>query len=82
MDVFLVFQGRRRMDSLFCGKARLVATVHRTVAKSRLSNPICADAQMLPHAYCKKVYTNKKDIRLDVFLVYWWERMDSNHRSH
>ena len=26
-------------DSLFCGKATAVATVHRTVAKSRLSNP-------------------------------------------
>ena len=28
-----------RTDSLFCGKATAVATVHRTVAKSRLSNP-------------------------------------------
>ena len=27
------------MDSLFCGKATAVATVPRTVAKSRLSNP-------------------------------------------
>ena len=27
------------VDSLFCGKATAVATVHRTVAKSRLSNP-------------------------------------------
>ena len=26
-------------DSLFCGKATAVATVHRTVAKSRLSSP-------------------------------------------
>ena len=25
--------------SLFCGKARLVASVHRTLAKSRLSSP-------------------------------------------
>ena len=28
-----------KMDSLFCGKATPVATVHRTVAKSRLSSP-------------------------------------------
>ena len=27
------------LDSLFCGKATTVATVHRTVAKSRLSRP-------------------------------------------
>ena len=27
------------LDSLFCGKATAVATVHRTVAKSRLSSP-------------------------------------------
>ena len=27
-------------DSLFCGKATPVATVHRTVAKSRLSSPL------------------------------------------
>ena len=27
------------MDSLFCGKATAVATVHWTVAKSRLSSP-------------------------------------------
>ena len=27
------------MDSLFCGKATAVATVHWTVAKSHLSNP-------------------------------------------
>ena len=26
-------------DSLFCGKATAVASVHRTLAKSRLSNP-------------------------------------------
>ena len=30
---------RAWMDSLFCGKATTVATVHRTVAKSRLSSP-------------------------------------------
>ena len=28
-----------KMDSLCCGKATAVATVHRTVAKSRLSSP-------------------------------------------
>ncbi len=28
-----------KVDSLFCGKATAVATVHRTVAKSPLSNP-------------------------------------------
>ncbi len=33
------FLWRRRRDLLFCGKATAVATVHRTVAKSRLSNP-------------------------------------------
>ena len=27
---------KKRTDSLFCGKATAVATVHRTVAKSRL----------------------------------------------
>ena len=27
-------------DSLFCGKATAVASVHRTLAKSRLSNPL------------------------------------------
>ena len=34
-----LFGGGERTDSLFCGKARLVETVHRTVSKSRLSNP-------------------------------------------
>ena len=33
------FYWRRRRDLLFCGKATAVAIVHRTVAKSRLSNP-------------------------------------------
>jgi hypothetical protein len=28
-----------KTDSLFCGKATAVATCHRHVAKSRLSNP-------------------------------------------
>jgi len=30
---------RAQMDLLFCGKATAVASVHRTLAKSRLSSP-------------------------------------------
>ena len=37
----LVFLWLPLLDSLFCGKATPVATVHRTVAKSRLSSPLC-----------------------------------------
>ncbi len=36
------------MDSLFCGKATPVATVHRTVAKSRLSSPL-SEPKKNPH---------------------------------
>ena len=46
-NVFLFYLWER-MDSLFCGKATAVATVHRTVAKSRLSNPFLHTAKMLP----------------------------------
>ena len=37
--VFYKVAFRAQMDSLFCGKATAVVTVHRTVAKSRLSSP-------------------------------------------
>ena len=64
----LVFLWWGRTDSLACGRATAVASVHRTLAKSRLSNPPskCLNAQK----------TNPKGL---VFL--WWGRTDSNHRS-
>ena len=34
-----------RTDSPACGRATAVATVHRTVAKSRLSSPFRSDKQ-------------------------------------
>ena len=54
-------------DSLACGRATAVATVHWTVAKSRLSNP---SSPTKP----------KNPVRTDWVLV-WWGRTDSNHRS-
>ena len=61
-------------DSLFCGKATPVATVHRTVAKSRLSSPFWS---YLPTALdCPGL-----DFYLRLFLK-WWAKMDSNHRPH
>ena len=58
-----------RMDSLFCGKATPVATVHRTVAKCRLSSPI-SNSSAQPCAYPLP------------FPLKWWAKMDSNHRPH
>ena len=54
-----------RTDSLFCGKATAVATCHRHVAKSRLSNPPSI----------------QKDQHQMVLVFLWWGRTDSNHRS-
>ena len=61
-------------DSLSCGKATAVATVHRTVAKSRLSSPFWL--------------ANLSDLdRLGLnfsfaLFMKWWAKMDSNHRPH
>ena len=52
-------------DSLRCGETRLVASVHRTLAKSRLSNP--PSIQKVQHRM--------------VLDFLWWGRTDSNHRS-
>ena len=48
-----------RRDSLFCGKATAVKTIHWIVFKSRLSNPLTMPFQLLarqegfePPAYC------------------------------
>ena len=60
-----VCTGSGRTDSLFCGKATAVATVPRTVAKSRLSNP--SSIQKVQHQ--------------QVLDFLWWGRTDSNHRS-
>ena len=57
------------MDSLFCGKATPVATVHRTVAKSRLSSPF----------YVSRIQLFAFHFGL---LLKWWAKMDSNHRPH
>ena len=43
------------MDSLFCGKATAVASVHRTLAKSRLSSPVTS--------------TKKEEAKASSFLV-------------
>ncbi len=49
--------------------ATAVATVHRTVAESRFSNP---SSQMpIP----------EKDRYLSITVFFWWGRTDSNHRS-
>ena len=58
-----------KMDSLFCGKATPVATVHRTVAKSRLSSPF----------YVSRIQLFAFHFGL---LLKWWAKMDSNHRPH
>ena len=58
-----------KMDSLFCGKATPVATVHRTVAKSRLSSPF----------YVSRIQLFAFHFDL---LLKWWAKMDSNHRPH
>ena len=43
-----VAKKRQRTDSLACGRATAVATVHRTVAKSRLSNPMSSPTTKKP----------------------------------
>ena len=60
-------------DSLFCGKATAVATVHRTVAKSRLSSP-----------FWYETYGTQSPRSWLLFELYWkwWAKMDSNHRPH
>ena len=58
-----------KMDSLFCGKATPVATVHRTVAKSRLSSPVKISL-VQPFSFPLAPVLN------------WWAKMDSNHRPH
>ena len=58
-----------RTDSLACGRATAVASVPRTLAKSRLSNP----SSKCP--YAEKVQHQK------VLDFFWWGRTDSNHRS-
>ena len=58
-----------KMDSLFCGKATPVATVHRTVAKSRLSSPFSVSRIQLFAFHFG-------------LLLKWWAKMDSNHRPH
>ena len=58
-----------KVDSLFCGKATPVATVHRTVAKSRLSSPF----------YVSRIQLFAFHFGL---LLKWWAKMDSNHRPH
>ena len=62
------------MDSLFCGKATAVATVHWTVAKSRLSSPF----------WFSRPYAVQSFGFLSLFSVSekWWAKMDSNHRPH
>ena len=61
-------------DSLSCGKATAVATVHRTIAKSRLSSPFwlaCLQNSII------QVLTSCLTL-----LQKWWAKMDSNHRPH
>ena len=57
------------VDSLRCGEATAVATCHRHVAKSRLSNP----PSKYPYAEIVQ--------HLLVLDYFWWGRTDSNHRS-
>ena len=63
------------MDSLCCGKARLVATVHWTVAKSRLSSPFWLSRPLR----CSVLWGSVSFFR---FCRSWWAKMDSNHRPH
>ena len=59
---------------LFCGKATAVATVHRTVAKSRLSSPF----------WRARLSNSIVSVLTSNFKLYkkWWAKMDSNHRPH
>ena len=52
------------LDSLFCGKATAVATVHRTVAKSRLSSQ--TDKKIID--------------MLNMSIIFWRPLLDSNQR--
>ena len=63
-----------KMDSLCCGKARLVATVHWTVAKSRLSSPFWLSRL---YALQSLGLPSRSLVSKD-----WWAKMDSNHRPH
>ena len=61
-------------DSLFFGKATAVATVHRTVAKSRLSSPFWRISLQNSIVQVLTFYLR--------FYLKWWAKMDSNHRPH
>ena len=58
-----------KMDSLCCGKATPVETVHRTVSKSRLSSP----RRFLIVQLLWSIHHGQWN---------WWAKMDSNHRPH
>ena len=58
----------QQTDSPGCGRATAVASVHRTLAKSRLSNPVSSP-------------TTKKTNTFWCWSFLWWGRTDSNHRS-
>ena len=62
------------LDSLCCGKATAVATVHRTVAKSRLSGPAGGAADFWPSFLTKKKEEPKK------ISSSWLPLLDSNQR--
>ena len=64
-----------KMDSLCCGKATAVATVHWTVAKSRLSSPFWLSRPLR----CSVLWGSVSFFR---FCRSWWAKMDSNHRPH
>ena len=53
------------LDSLCCGKATAVATVHRTVAKSRLSGPAGGAADFWPSFLTKK----KEELKTQFLLA-------------
>ena len=61
-------------DSLFCGKATAVATVHWTVAKCRLSSPFWRLSLQNSIVQVLTFYLR--------FYLKWWAKMDSNHRPH
>ena len=90
VKAFFTFGGSG-WTSLACGQATAVATVHRTIAKSRLSNPFClaANAPNLISRFYGAIngvnplfYAIKKALKKSELFYFWWERMDSNHRSH
>ena len=79
INVHFRCQMKSMLDSLFCGKARLPATVHRTVAKSHLEVNGCKASREGGLGHSSP--TDIKIIDMSKHVDYFWRPLlDSNQR--